>query len=43
MKELDFIKTINNILKNNYIGDDCAHLPDLNIVITQMLIPLKDI
>lgn len=36
MKELDFLKTIQSKLsKNSYIGDDCAYLKDLGIVITQ--------
>lgn len=36
MKELDFLKIINETLsKNSHIGDDCAYLKDLGIVITQ--------
>lgn len=35
MKELEFINTISKIIKNNYIGDDCAHLEDLGITISQ--------
>lgn len=35
MKEKEFISSIKNILNSNYIGDDCAYLPDLGIVITQ--------
>ena len=35
MKEKDFITTIKNILNSEYIGDDCAYLKDLGIVITQ--------
>lgn len=35
MKEKIFISTIRNILNSNYIGDDCAYLPDLGMVITQ--------
>ena len=35
MKELDFIKIIKKQTKNKYIGDDCAYLPELGIVITQ--------
>lgn len=35
MKELDLIKNITNILGSKYIGDDCAYLEDLGIVITQ--------
>jgi thiamine-monophosphate kinase len=35
MKEKEFISTIKNILNSNYIGDDCAYLKDLGIVVTQ--------
>lgn len=35
MKEKDFIQTIKNILNSKYIGDDCACLKDLGIVVTQ--------
>lgn len=36
MKELEFLEIIKNSLsKNAYIGDDCAYLKDLGIVITQ--------
>lgn len=35
MKEKEFIKTIKNILNSEYIGDDCAYLKDLGIVISQ--------
>ena len=35
MKEKVFISTIKNVLNSNYIGDDCAYLPDLGIVVTQ--------
>lgn len=35
MKEHVFIKLIKEELKNNYLGDDCAYLKDLEIVITQ--------
>ncbi len=35
MKEKDFINIIKNTLKSEYIGDDCAYLKDLGIVITQ--------
>src|SRR5574344_239639 len=35
MKERDFISVIKNILNSEYIGDDCAYLKDLGIVITQ--------
>ncbi len=35
MKEKEFIKLISNTLKSDYIGDDCAYLKDLGIVISQ--------
>lgn len=36
MKELEFIKTIKETLsRNSHIGDDCAYLKDLGVVITQ--------
>ena len=35
MKELEFIKIINNITDNDYLGDDCAYLKDFDIVVTQ--------
>lgn len=35
MKEKDFISIIKNTLNSQYIGDDCAYLKDLGIVITQ--------
>lgn len=35
MKEKEFIQDIKNILNSKYIGDDCAFLKDLGIVITQ--------
>jgi len=36
MKELEFIEIIRNTLsKNSSIGDDCAYLKDLDIVVTQ--------
>lgn len=36
MRELDFLEIIKNTLsKNSFIGDDCAWLKDLGIVITQ--------
>lgn len=35
MKEKDFILQIQNFLNSEYIGDDCAYLKDLGIVITQ--------
>ena len=35
MKELDFINIIKNFADKDIIGDDCAYLKDLGIVITQ--------
>jgi len=35
MKELDFINIIKTISCSKYIGDDCAYLKDLGIVVTQ--------
>lgn len=35
MKEKEFITIINNTLNSPYIGDDCAYLKDLGIVVTQ--------
>lgn len=35
MKEKDFITIIKKTLDSKYIGDDCAYLKDLGIVITQ--------
>lgn len=35
MKEKNFIQIIKNTLNTDYIGDDCANLKDLGIVITQ--------
>ena len=35
MKELEFIKIIKDITSTEYIGDDCAYLKELGIVITQ--------
>ncbi len=36
MKELEFLEIIkSNLSKNSHIGDDCAYLKDLEIVITQ--------
>lgn len=35
MKEKEFINIIKNTLKSDYIGDDCAYLKDLGIVISQ--------
>ena len=35
MKEKDFISIIQTTLNSKYIGDDCAYLKDLGIVVTQ--------
>ena len=35
MKELEFINIIKKLTQSSYIGDDCAFLKDLNIVVTQ--------
>ena len=35
MKEKEFITTIKTPLQSEYIGDDCAYLKDLGIVVTQ--------
>lgn len=35
MKEKEFITVIKNTLNSPYIGDDCAYLKDLGIVVTQ--------
>lgn len=35
MNEKELIRTIKNILNSEYIGDDCAYLEDLGIVVTQ--------
>jgi len=35
MKEKDFISVIKTSLNSDYIGDDCAYLKDLDIVVTQ--------
>ena len=35
MKEKEFIQIIKSTLNSNYIGDDCAYLKDLGIVVTQ--------
>ena len=35
MKELEFIEIIKKQTNNKYIGDDCAYLPELGIVVTQ--------
>lgn len=35
MKEKDFIKIIKNTTQSEYIGDDCAYLKDLGIVVSQ--------
>lgn len=34
MKEKEFISIIKNLLNSEYIGDDCAYLKDLGIVVT---------
>ena len=35
MKEKEFIFIIKNIIGSKFIGDDCAYLKDLGIVVTQ--------
>lgn len=35
MKEKEFISIIQNTLNSSFIGDDCAYLKDLGIVVTQ--------
>ena len=35
MKEIELIKSIENIVGSEYIGDDCAYLKDFGIVISQ--------
>ena len=35
MKEKELISLIKNIVNSDYIGDDCAYLKDLGIVVTQ--------
>ena len=35
MKEQQILSTIKNIIGDKYIGDDCAYLNDLGIVVTQ--------
>lgn len=35
MKEKEFITIIKNTLNSPYIGDDCAYLKDLGVVVTQ--------
>ena len=35
MKEKEFISIIKNTLNSDYIGDDCAYLKNLGIVVTQ--------
>lgn len=35
MREKDFISVIKNVTDSEYIGDDCAYLEDLGIVVTQ--------
>lgn len=34
-KEFEFLKIINNIIPNNFTGDDCAYLRDYNLVVSQ--------
>jgi len=34
MKEKDFISVIKNVLNSKFIGDDCAYLKDIGIVVT---------
>lgn len=35
MKEEDFLTTIKSVIGNKYIGDDCAYLKDIGIIISQ--------
>lgn len=35
MKEQDFIKIISSTTRSPYLGDDCAYIKELNIVVTQ--------
>ena len=35
MREKEYISSIKQILNSEYIGDDCAYLKDLGIVLTQ--------
>lgn len=35
MKETDILNIIQNTIKSKYIGDDCAYLKDMDIVVTQ--------
>ena len=35
MKEQEFIQIIKSTLNSKYIGDDCAYLKDLNILVSQ--------
>ena len=35
MKEKELIQIIKSTLNSEYIGDDCAYLPDLGITVTQ--------
>lgn len=35
MKEIDIINVIKSVINTDFIGDDCAYLKDLGIVITQ--------
>ena len=34
-KEFEFLKIINNIIPNEYLGDDCAYLQEYNLVLSQ--------
>lgn len=35
MKEFEYLNIIKKIVSNSFLGDDCAYLKDLNIVVTQ--------
>ena len=35
MNEISMLSTIKQIIGDKYIGDDCAYLPDLHIVLSQ--------
>ena len=35
MKEQELIKSIQSVIGTNYLGDDCAYLKDIGIVVTQ--------
>jgi len=34
-REFEFLKIINNIIPNNYTGDDCAYIEEYNLAISQ--------